>query len=479
MAGQTQYPSVAIPPRLPLLVETSNRGSNVNFDARLVNCYIEVSKQDELYIYRRPGLASYQTVAAGTFGRGTYFWRGSVYSVFGNKLYADGVEVGTGLDTTTGGVSGNGVYQFSETLGATPQLVLGNGTKTYAYDTVGGLTADLHSIDSDYPLETVKGFAYLNGATYVGREDAKIQGSAINSVAVAGDWDPLNVIEAQIEPDPGVAVNKQLVYVIAFNSWSTEVFFDQGNATGSPLGPVQGSKISYGCASSDSIQRIDDVLFWACINQTASLQIMKMDQLSWKIVSTAPIDRLLNDIDYSTVFSWQLKIDGHSFYIITFKASNLTLAYDIVQDEWFQWTDSDGNYFPIVASTYDEDGNRILQHENNGLLYSASTTVYKDLDKPIQIDIYTPPFDASTRRRKQLNNLTIIADQIDGSTLYARCSDNDYESWSNFRSIDLSVKKPQLINCGTFQKRAYNFRHTANVFFRVQAVEVQYDIGTL
>ncbi len=479
MSPQTQYPSVAIPPRLPLVVETSNRGSSTRFDARLVNCYMEVSKEDELYIYRRPGLAEYQTVSAGTFGRGTYFWDGKVYSVFGDKLYEDGIEVGTGLDTTTGGTSGNGVYTFSENLGSSPQLVLGNGAKTYAYTVGGGLTADLHTIDSDYPVETVKGFAYLNGPIYVGRPDAKIQGSAINSVATAGDWDPLNVIAAQMEPDPGVAVNKQLAYVIAFNSWSTEVFFDQGNPTGSPLGSVQGSKMSYGCANADSIQQIDDVLFSVATNRTASLQVVKIDQLSLTIISTAPIERLLNTVDYSLMFSWQLKIDGHSFYVITFKNSNLTLAYDIVQKEWFQWTDSDGNYFPIVASTYDADGNRILQHENNGLLYSASTEIYKDLDKPIQVDIYTPNFDANTRRRKQLNALTVIADQIEGSNLFARFSEDDYQTWSQFRRIDLSQSKPTLTNCGTFRRRAYNFRHTAATFFRVSAVEVQYDIGTL
>lgn len=471
--SQTQYPSVAIPPRLPLVVETSNRGASTKFDARLVNCYLETDKQNNLYIYRRPGLADYQTVAADTIGRGTYFWRGVVYSIFADTLYADGVSVGTGLDDT------NGVYYFSEILGTTPKLVLGNGKKTYAYDTGSGLSSDLHTIDANYPTETTKGFAYLNGATYVGTSDAKIHGSKVNSVDQPGDWDPLDVIEAQIEPDPGVATNKQLVYAIAFNSWSTEVFFDAGNPSGSPLSPVQGSKASYGCANQDSIQQIDDVLFWVSVNRTASLQVAKMAQLTLKIISTPPIDRLLNDVDYSEMYSWQLKIDGHSFYVITFKNSNLTLAYDIVEEEWHQWTDVNGNYFPIVSSTYDADGNRVLQHENNGKLYSASTTTYQDLDQPIQVDIYTPEFDANTRRRKQLNSLVIIADQIEGSILYARCSDNNYQSWSNFRRIDLSQRKPRLTNCGTFEKRAYNFRHRSPTFFRISAVEVQYDVGTL
>ncbi len=269
------------------------------------------------------------------------------------------------------------------------------------------------------------------------------------------------------------------MYVISFGSWSTEVFFDAGNPTGSPLAPVQGSKSSYGCASSDSIQRIDDVLFWLSTNQTASVQIVSMNQLSVTVISTPPIDKLLEGLNITTIFSWQLKIDGHSFYVITFKEGNLTLAYDIVTNLWFQWTDANGNYFPIVASTYDSSKRRILQHESNGKLYYAGTSYFSDVDDPIQTDIYTPVFDGGTRRRKHLGMMTFIADQVEGSVLQARCTDDDYETWSNFRPVDLSMKKPYLDKCGTFEKRAYNFRHKSNTFFRIQAVEVQYDLGTL
>lgn len=474
-----QFESVALPPRLPLVVETSNRSGSTSFDARLVNCYVEVSNQEELYIYKRPGLAPFQITADGEIGRGLFHWKGALYSIFGNKLYRNGVEVATGLDTTTGLTSGNGVYSFDQIQGAVPKIVLGNGAKAYAYDDSGGLTADLHSIDTDYPIETVKGFAYLNGPIYVMQEANKIWGSKINSVSVPGDWDAINFIEAQIEPDDGVFMAKQLVYVIALNQWSTEVFFDAGNPTGSPLAPVQGSKSSYGCANQDSVQSIDDVLFWVSTNREASLQVVMFEQLSTSVISTAPIDKLLEEVDYTVMYSWSLKIGGHSFYVITFKNSNLTLAYDIVQKLWFQWTDSNGNYFPIVASSYTNTGQKILQHETNGRLFEASNTVFKDLNDPIQVDIYTPIFDAGTRRKKHLNGLVIIADQIEGSILEARCSDDDYQTWSQFRKIDLGAKTPMIINCGTFRKRAYNFRHRRDCFFRVQAVEVQYDVGTL
>lgn len=471
--GQTQFDSVAMPPRLPLVVTTSNRNESVTKDARLVNCYIEVTGENELHIYKRPGLSLADDVAPGLAGRGVYFWKGHVYSIFGDKLYKSGTEVGSGLDTT------NGVYQFDSNLGATPKLIFGNGKEAYTYAT--SLSATLHSINAEYPEETVKGFAYLNGATYVMQKEAVIWGSALNSVDQAGDWPADNYIRAQIEPDDGVFMAKQLVYVVALKQWSTEYFFDAGNPNGSPLGSVQGMKVHYGCASADSVQKIDDVLCFLSVNKTASLQVSMLDQGAFKVVSTPSIDRLLNpvDIENQTVYSWQLKMNGHSFYVITFKEHNLTLAYDITQDLWFQWTDSNGNYFPIVASTYDDENKHILQHESNGRLYYMDSTTYKDLSDPIIVDIITPIFDGGTYRRKQLNTMKIVGDQQLGSILMVRRSDDDYQTWSPWRNIDLQAKTPMMVNCGTFKKRAYHFRHMQNLPFRISAVELQYDVGTL
>lgn len=473
MAQSTQFPSVAMPPRLPLVVVTSNRNESVTKDARLVNCFMEVSKEGELHIYKRPGLAEAgEPVAAGQDGRGVFFWRGDVYSIFGDSIYKNGVLLGNGLDIT------NGVYRFDSNLGATPKLIFGNGKEAYATDGTT-VSATLHSIDSDYPEETVKGFAYLNGPIYVMQPQAVIWGSKVNSVDQAGDWDPLNFIRAQIEPDDGVFMSKQLVYVVALKQWSTEYFFDAGNAVGSPLGPVQGMKVHYGCAHGDSVQKIDDVLCFLSTNQTASLQVSMLNQGAFKVVSTPAIDRLLNSIDTTTIYSWQLKMNGHSFYVITFKESNLTLAYDIVEDLWFQWTDYQGNYFPIVYSAYDSEGRHVLQHETNGRLYYMSSTVYKDLNESIVVRIITPKFDADTYRRKNMTRMKIIADQVPGSVLQMRHTDDDYQTWSNWRNFDLSLKEPSVIGCGTFVKRAYEFRHEADLPLRLSAVEVQYDVGTL
>jgi hypothetical protein len=204
-----------------------------------------------------------------------------------------------------------------------------------------------------------------------------------------------------------------------------------------------------------------------------------LDQLSHKVISTKAIDKLLKEATINTVFSWQLKLNGHSFYVVTLKDENLTLAYDIDEDLWHQWTDTNGNYMPIVASTYDSARRIILQHETNGKLYYCSSSYYTDDSDTITVDIYTPNFDAGTRRNKTLTRLSYVGDQVEGSVLYFFCSDNDYKSWSNPRKLELSTLNPYLINCGTFNRRAYHLQHKSPTVFRIQALEAQYDLGTL
>lgn len=465
----TQAPTVALPKRLPLVIAPSNRDESVRKDARLVNCYVERVDENDYQIYKRPGLDEHSRPPAGNAaGCGTYNWLGDIYSVFGPTLYKNGVSVGT-VDAT------NGVYRFSSCLGSTPKLQLGNGVKAYNYDSGAGL---VQITDPQFPTSFVKGWAYLDATTYVMKATAHIQGSDLNDPV---NWDVLNDILAQIEPDQGVALAKQLVYVTGLKQWTTEIFYDAANSTGSPLSPVQGAKLNWGCVTADSVQDIDGVLLWAATNRSSAVSIILVENLKATPVSTKPIERLLENADFSVTYSWTLKINGHKFYVLTLPNENLTLAYDLAEKMWSQWTDSDGNYLPIVSSTYNTNMEHILQHATNGRLYLASDSFYTDDGEFIQVDIYTPNFDGGTRRRKQMTMFEVIGDQVPGSIIQVRKNDSDYNAkgWSNFRNVDMSKKRAFLTDCGTFVKRAHNLRHRCNTQMRISAVDLQLDLGTL
>lgn len=466
-----QAPTVELPKRLPLVISPDNRGTSTSVDAKLVNCYSERAADGTYWIYKRPGTTrSSQPSGGAATGRGIFNWLGDIYSIFGATMYKASVALSGTLNTT------NGVYKFDSCKGATPKMQFGDGVKAYNYDSSGGIVL---INDADFPAAFVKGFAYLDATTYVGTATAAaLQGSGLNDPT---SWDILNIISAYIEPDAGVAVAKQLVYVVFFKQWSTEIFYDAANASGSPLAPVQGAKINMGCRDAGSVTEIDGILLWIAVNKSQSVTVAQMESLKAVTVSTDPIQRLLTAGDYTTVWSFGFKNGGHRFYVVTLKSSDLTLAYDLDEKMWWQITDTDGHYFPFVSATYSTSTGQLLQHETDGYIYTIADSVYTDNGSTIQVDIVTPNFDGETNRRKNMTMMKFVADQVTGSTLQVRKNDADYKSteWSNFRNVDLGAQQPMLPDCGTFVRRAHNFRHKSATSLRLKAVEMQLDLGTL
>ncbi len=466
-----QAESVSLPKRLPLVIMPENRAESTSYDSKLVNCFMEKEKDNEIQIYQRPGFLEHsRPPAANATGMGVFNWRGNIYSIFGNKVYKDGVALAGTVNTT------NGVYRFSQSLGGTPRLQLGDGVSAYNYDAGAGL---VQIVDVDFISPFLKGWAYLDATTYVGLPDAHIQGSDINDTI---NWNPLNSILAQVEPDQGKALSKQLVYVVMLKEWSSEIFYDAGNAAGSPLGPVQGAKVDFGCAHQDSVQDVNGVLIWMSQGREAGRQVVALNKLKAEVVSFPAIDRLLQNANITTVYSWQLKIGSHRFYVLTLKEANLTFAFDMTERQWYEWTDVDGNYMKIVSSTFTADQKTIVQHESNGRLYLVDMSYADDNGDIIQVDIITPNFDGGVRRKKVMGQFKVIGDQQVGAVLQVRFNDNDFDplKWTNWRQLDMSMKEPFLADCGTFTRRSTHLRYRGKARMpRIQAAELQMDLGTL
>lgn len=450
--------------RIPLLAKPGNRDSSTGKDGRLLNGFVEVKGEDEdgkldAHVFKRPCLLANSTVSASTVGRGVYNWQGNIYSIFGSVIWKNGVSHGTGLDTTAGS------YTFSQSLGGTPRLFFDNGVKAYTTD--GTTVAEV--TDINFPSGRVKGSAYLDGTTYIMTSVAGVYGSDINDPTA---WDALNVLIAQVEPDGGVFLAKQLVYVIAFKEWSTEVFYDKANASGSPLGVVQGAKANYGCRAAGTVQDMDGVLYWVSATRKGQMGVMKLEGLKAESIATPPVERLLEAATYTDCYSWSCHVAGHKLVGWTFPTTNLTLVYDIGEKWWYQWTDTSGNYWPIVSMTFDSSQRVVAQHISNGKLYYLDAATYRDDSALISWQLYTPNFDGEMQVGKYVNRLTVIGDVVLGSTLDCQVSDDDYGTWSAARTFDLSQSRPFLQDWATFYRRAHYFTHRANTALRLEAVEM-------
>jgi hypothetical protein len=479
-------------------------------DARLVNAYAEMDVEDKDYwVYKRFGLGPPTLTGSGQ-AQGIYTdplgllaaLIGGVFTINGTAvpltsgINAFVVTPGTG---TPPQVYGKAFFESCLYTGSSPPLhfiamgVVGGLGYLYNTNTQVGATITSPTFPANAGYSIVPGWAYLDGTLYIMDTVGNIWGSNLGDPT---SWNALNVIKASSNADLGVALIKQLSYIIALKQYTAQIFYDAGNATGSPLSPVPDAQLPYGCVYAGTVQQIDNTVLWITSNQTISPQLVRMDNLAPSIVSLPAIDRLLDNVcgaDSSSMgltlayapTSWVIKHAGHRFYGLNVPLLNLTLVYDIDQDFWYYWTDSSENWWGVVGTAYiPPSGASAGTH----LALNQKTSSYGPIDEcyvyptdngsTAPVDIYTPNMDFGTFRRKHLNSMFFNGDKVQG-IMKVRYSDDDYNTWSNFRSVDLSRNKPRLANCGTFdRRRAINLRYQAPTAWRQKSIDLQMDIGT-
>lgn len=183
---------------------------------------------------------------------------------------------------------------------------------------------------------TVPGIAYINGYFCVMDVNGNIYSSASDDPT---SFPALNVVVAQNEPGAGKAMAKSGNYLVAFKEWSSEFFYDAGNPTGSPFSPVENGFTLIGCAQGWSVAPVGSSLLWiAQTRKHRGRSVYLMDGLEQRKVSTAAVDRILDDDDLATVYAYGLSVDGHPVYVLTLVTSAVTLVYDLVSGVWSTWS---------------------------------------------------------------------------------------------------------------------------------------------
>lgn len=226
-------------------------------------------------------------------------------------------------------VSGDEVYishaQFEDGLSPTDYAT--NGENRYTITQI---------VDADYPANTVRGCAFLDGRFFVMTPAGEIYQSALED---GFTWSALEFIQSQNDPSPGVFLSKIQNYIVAFKDWSTEFFYDAANPVGSILSPVQNAAMQIGCASDGSVQDVNGLLMF--MGQTRAghgRSIYLLQGTSPQKVSTPNVEKILNNDPLSEVYSWQAQVGAHQLYGVTLVASEVTLVFDMTSQIWSIFT---------------------------------------------------------------------------------------------------------------------------------------------
>lgn len=333
----------------------------------------------------------------------------------------------------------------------------------------------------------VPGAVFLDSYIAVGTPGGRIYTSNVGDPTI---WSPLDYITAEAEPDNSVGIAKHLNYILDFGQWSTEFFYDAGNAIASPLASAPSYRLEIGCANGDSIASFEQSVFWVGTSKTVGPSVFGVDGTAPIKLSTVYIDRILQNSNLQDITSYGFKINGHVFYVLTLHDLNVTIVYDVGEKMWYQWTmwaigtvDSGvpgiygeqyfrPSYYAGYGSTY------YLLDDDNGKLYTILDHYYNDAGAPIYYRAVTDVIDNGTTKRKFYNRVEIVGDKV-AATMQIRHSDNDYKSYSPYRPVDLNLTRPQTYQNGAARRRSWEFLCTDNAPLRLDSAEIDFDIGEL
>lgn len=367
----------------------------------------------------------------------------------------------------------------------TPKTGVVSGTITFADEGAGGvLTATLNFVPTG---PYVSGAVFLNNYVLIGTSNNRIYNSDVGDPTT---WNALNFLSFEQTADVLVGICKHLNYLVAFGAVSTQFFYDVGNPTGSPLGLAASYTSEIGCATGDSIVATNNTVIWIGTSKTYGRSVYLMDGTAPVRISTANIDRHIEADGLSDVSAYCYTINGHTLYILTLHNTHQTLVYDLNERMWYTWTQysMQSNDQPNPG-TYQEsyfrptyytqlNGVPYVLDDDTATLYYLDVNTYQDAGQPIYCRTVTDISDNGSTKRKFFGRLEIIGDKVAG-TMQIRHTGDDYNTWSNYRSVNLNAPRAQVYLSGADRRRAWEFLCTSNVPLRLDGAEVDFRIGEM
>lgn len=481
---------------IPLANSYNQRGlssytnAQAGVDQRKINCIYEEEVNagtgaKTLYLVKRPGVTAFGSTFGATSQKaylvatpplasaGAFPW---VVSKDGNNLnVSDANSVTTTLFTSASAytpcfydktlISGvdNIILQFRLGGGAAnaQRVFYGTAIATWTEITDGDFTALLHR----GKMEHMDGYAFILAS------DNKIYNSDLNSIA---NWTPANFLAKQIKLDYPVTLAKLGNQILAFGEETMEVFYNAGNASGSPLSPIKQLFKNVGMLLTSTGQTHTyavhkNILYFVgkVAGELASVGVFAYDGANVIKISTKAVDSMLGElIGNSSVSSVNVSgFAGTSEIAIGLSLPTSStqnwISYSIDWKDWFERTST-------VFSPVNTSGNHVGVGPTNKVYVFASTDKWQDDTTSYQ---YATQFKLPSRgpNRARMQEFGVIGDTKAANTLTVEVSDDDFQNWVTKATLDLSTVRKSTVRGGTYIDRAIRLSNTNALETRLQS----------
>ena len=447
----------------------------------------------------------------------------------------DGNNSTTITDIKVSGASSVSGLYIGQKLSAATNIAAGSrivsinaGAFTAVLDTAttGGVFNDLATtkepvaklLDTDFITtgSYISAFSEMDGYLFYTTDDGNIRNSDLNSVTA---YTSTSFIQPNMAPDPPIGIARQKNAIIAFGTGSKEVFYNAGNATGSPLQRSAQFFERIGGLHQRSITTLENDIFFVSTPRYGDIGVYRIRELASQKISTANIDRIIGNMATGgTIYASSFRLGGYPYasfaiilasdtsdklllesgdYLLLESADKMLLEGNAAQTAsfvrqlvynaqlgiWGEWDSDEATFIDGGGAGTSNQIFATSRVTTTGKVYTinpiAAGELFTDNGSAYTMQIRTARLDMGTSKRKFVPRIVLICDKQAAGTATLEASDDDYATWRTIGTFDLTKMNPEIDRCGSYQGgRAYRISHSYNGPFRAEALEIDYSIGT-
>lgn len=383
----------------------------------------------------------------------------------GDFVNGTGVTVGTRITSIGTAVAGVGTYGVSISH-------TGTGSVSLVFGRI-----------------LVGNMVHMDGYAFVMDSTGRIWNSDLNSLA---NWSSTSWIETQESPDGGSGLAVLNNVLIAFGPRSIQFFQNAGNATGSPLQPIQSATVhigarAYGENNSETVKVIGDSCYFVGVSaDTGAYGVYRITGTKVTKISTPAVDKALSqaaDSDNHRGIAGSMVLHAMQHVLLYTGNGEQQFAYCIDTNTWWYFElalsevveaaiGMDGKSFLTVSTNATAQGRKIYQASPANVNYSDNN------NQNYSMIVRTGLIDFGTDALKEYRSFSLIADsQSISGTVLISFSDNDFQTFSSAKSLAVSTGQQKKIDAGLgwSRRRSWKIQEQNPRPFRAEAFDVEWE----
>lgn len=462
-------------------------------DQRVVNGYYELLENPlngskTAFLTKRPGIAQAQGYSYTAHGNSLIGWEGSttgtsynpqIFTIHDSKVKAVNATGSSNITLIDPAGDYRPMYTDQIQIGSNIYSVVqvsqgGIGTQRVFFSISVGTWTEI--TDAEFTgLKHAGKMEFMDGYAFVLDHTNKIYQSDLNNIS---SWAASNFFQRIITADQPAGLARLKNQLLAFGQESVEVFYNAGNATGSVLGRLPHLHAKIGLSDSPATSGtshyyciVNDRLFFigkeagrtgaggAVYSKNTSL--FMFDGNRFEKIDHPMINKVLSSNPIYGVYSVSInsQIAVALALTQTNEATQRWLMFFPSTNSWAEWSSTE--FSPINNGTY------FLGTNNASTQYIYAFDDVEQFQDGTTGSFVNYPFSVSfqipgpTGLPRKMPYCGITADTARSATsLTLEKSTDDYQTWTNIGTLDLTKSRKAKYGIGTFNELALRLSYT-------------------